>query len=100
MASLHHLTPEDAAALDADERVLLLALDRRNQHAARVRGRGAPVALFFPATDIAPNYHHKTPSPTGTAVEIDPTSGRLSSGGPVGPQPAATNHGGDNKETG
>lgn len=74
MASLHHLTPEDAAALDADERVLLLALDRRNQRAARVRGRGAPVALFFPAT--------------GAAVEIDPTTGRLSSGGPVGPNPA------------
>lgn len=86
MAALHHLTPEDAAALDADERVLRLALDRRNQRAARVRGRGAPVALYYPAT--------------GAAVEIDPTTGRLSSGGPVGPQPAATSHGSDSKETG
>lgn len=86
MASLHHLTPEDAAALDADERVLLLALDRRNQRAARVRGRGAPVALFFPLT--------------GAAVEIDPTTGRLSSGGPVGPNPAATSHGSGDGEVG
>lgn len=86
MASLHHLTPEDAAALDADERVLLLALDRRNLRAARVRGRGAPVALYYPLT--------------GAAVEIDPVSGRLSSGGPVGPQPAATSHGSSDGEVG
>lgn len=81
MAAVHALPTADDAALDADERVLRLALDRRNQRAARVRGRGAPVALYYPAT--------------GAAVEIDPTTGRLSAGGPVGPQPAATNHGSD-----
>lgn len=64
MASLHHLTPEDAAALDADERVLMLALARRNERAAGVRGRGAPVALYYPAT--------------GAAVAVDPVTGRLS----------------------
>lgn len=76
MAALAHLTTADDAACDADDRVLMRALSRRNNNR---RGRREPLALFFPAT--------------GAAVEIDPASGRLSSGGPVGPQPAATNHG-------
>lgn len=81
MATVHALPTADDATCDADDRVLTLALARRNSNR---RGRREPLALFFPAT--------------GAAVEIDPTTGRLSSGGPVGPQPAATNHGSSDGE--
>jgi len=83
VASVHPLTTADDAACDADDRVLMRVLSRRNSNR---RGRREPLALFFPLT--------------GTATEIDPVSGRLSSGGPVGPQPAATSHGSDGGEVG
>ena len=83
MAALAHLTTADDAACDADDRVLTLALAKRNSNR---RGRREPLALFFPDT--------------GAAVEIDPTTGRIASGGPVGPKPAPASQGCDDGEAG
>jgi len=74
--------------LAAKDRVLVLALNERNALAAKMPPDEA-FLLQLVAADSG-----------GLAVIPQGPNRRLSLGGPVGPKPAATNHGSDDGEAG
>jgi len=78
MASVHHLSPP---VRPSRNRVLSLALLDSNE----VAPPGERLRLVFD---------------DGTPAVPRPADGLLVRGGPVGPQPAATNHGSDGGEAG